>query len=71
MLLLNQACLTPGEGALQNLNCSLGFLPLTYLGVLITRGKTRRQDWKKLIAGLDKGYWIGRPPFYLFVGGSW
>lgn len=39
----------PEATAAKTLNCGVGLLPVTYLGVLISGRRPRRQDWEVII----------------------
>lgn len=44
----------PGVKVATTLNCSVGLLLMTYLGILISGRRPRRQDWESLIEKVRK-----------------
>lgn len=42
--------IVPEDAAAVTLNCVTGLLPVMYLGIPISGGRPRKQDWEGLIA---------------------
>lgn len=58
----------PGVALAGTMNCDVAMLPLTYLGVPISGGRPRKQDWEGLIAKMRKclTFWKSK---HLLIGG--